>query len=137
MQTSTIDLIFLLAALVAVFGIYKYHQAEKSDYAQTLDLIKDLKADHESLKRFSERELKANDVDITTHEAQIKDLQKQIDQVQEHIAKLRASYMKLRDRVITQPRKVQIQGAVPVEVMGPSEKPNVKKIKKQLEELSK
>jgi hypothetical protein len=26
---------------------------------------------------------------------------------------------------------------VPVEVMGPSEKPNVKKIKKQLEELSK
>ena len=134
---STVDLFVLLSACLAIYGIFKYHQAEKSDYAATVQAFKDLKTDYESLKRYAEKEIKAQDVDLTTHSAQLKDLQKQIDDVQEHLAKLRASYMKLRDRVVSKPRKVEVIGAIPVEVMHPSPKPQLKKIKKQIDQLSK
>lgn len=143
---STVDLMVLLAAVLALYGIYKYHKAEQSDYRQLVERMKDLAGDLESLKRFAEAEIKAHDVDLTTHSSQIKDLQKQIDQMQEHIAKLRGSYMKIRDRVLTQKKTIKIQGAIPVEVMGPSKesiydpesrKRIIEKVKKQLKEVEK
>lgn len=137
---NTVDLLVILASVLALYGIFKYNQAERNDYASTVQTMRDIKADLDQLSRYVDKEIKSQDVDLTTHSSQIKDLQKQIDDLQEHVAKLRSSYMKLRDRVVAKPRKVEIMGAIPVEVMHPSKPPAVpklKQIKKQIEDLSK
>lgn len=151
------ELIFILAMVVAIFGIYKYNKSEMNDYAALIDKmnhqageINSLKADLKKVEDFK--------IAMEAFDRKVIDLGNDVEQSQDHNAKLREAVIELRDKLSRRNPITRVQGPIMVEIHstkpqarqqappkipdGPPvapQKPDpklLKKVKKQVQELS-
>lgn len=157
MSVEALFIAFIFAS-IAVYGVWKYTQAESNDMKRFVDKanaqdveIKDLK------KRIGELEERAETSDkllqewglkIQTFSTQVEEFSKEVDAAQVHMEKLRKGQIDLRDR--SYPRHIELTlkeplGAIPVEIYvndsakGPKagKQSTINKVKKQIQDLSK
>lgn len=149
------ELIFFLAIIVAIFGVYKYNKSEMNDYAELISKmnhqageINTLKAELKKVEDFK--------IAMEAFDRKVIDLGNDVEQSQDHNAKLREAVIELRDKLSRRRPVTQVQGPIQVEFYTrpapkqnaplkvpdgpPPAKPDpklLKKVKKQVQELSK
>lgn len=151
-------LMFVLAFVVAVYGVYKHENANTGDYNNVVTGIREDRIRIKTLEdKVADLEGVRNQFTELTNKVseQLLEFEKQVDASQEHSAKLREAVIELRDRLSRRGVKVLPPvGPIQVEILHPTPKPKpkeeplevpplpptkpiVKKVKKQLEDLSK
>lgn len=121
------ELIFLLAVIVAIFGIYKYAKSETNDYAAVLQKQVDQQ------QQINELKTKLAKVDefekaIADFTHKIEGLGNEVSNYQEYNATLRESVIELRDKLSRKVPVIRLQGPIPVEIASkPAQYPAPKK----------
>ena len=149
--------VMLIVAAIAVYGVWKYTQAENNSVAKFAKHAEDLERGYKDLAarvlaveeknsalELTNENLKTSNADL---QARLVIIDGELEASQTHMEKLRKSQIDLRDR--SYPRHVELTfkqpvGAIPIEIVKSAPPPKaqkadpqtVKRIKKQMDELS-
>lgn len=143
MTGTDVGIVAFCGFVLIAYGVYKNASAEKTAYDEVVLKVKDLQAQNIAQARKIEEfqaDLAIYKATVQSARAELDDMAKDVEQCQEHMGRLRKSQIELRDR--SYPRQVELKvqsGAIPVEIYTPSKtnKALVKKVQKQVKELSK
>lgn len=128
------EMLFLLAVMaMAVYGVFKYINAETNDYSKLVQKLSIQRGEIETLKK----EIMGQDdkilglsvfidqlkSEVFVYTKKTMEVEKDVDEAQDHMAKMRDSQAQLRDR--SYPRTVEIEiktpvGAIPIEIHTPT-----------------
>lgn len=149
---TSIDLLLILFALIAIYGIWRYSKSEENDYTLLRKEILDLSAEIRQAKKTADDTAKISDLQkdqIAITKQSVDTLSQEIDQVQDHLQRIRLQQARLKEKMIPQKKFIKVQhvGAIPFEIHQPTPLPapdndqprveQLKKIRKQIDKLSK
>ena len=122
---GSIDLLIILFAVIAIYGIWRYSKAEENDYSSLRKEVLDLSSEIKQTKIKSEdtqklTELQRDQLAITKQN--LDSISQEMDQVQEHMQRLRAQQARLKEKMIPEKKIIKVQhvGAIPFEIYKPT-----------------